>query len=161
MNKRNPKIARKHSSNPNKVRLERNHLPRAGVNNSDAGARYRCYASSFHFQILHQKSDPDRKIRPCFLFSFFIFLPCSSFSRMEILLEHPLQMSMETETVVARLKASGLLQTKGLIGGKWTNAYDGWSMEKLYSFMIPGNSSSDQDINFSTHGIFRSNKSLN
>ncbi|KAD5507996.1 hypothetical protein E3N88_15699 [Mikania micrantha] len=90
---------------------------------------YRCYASSFHFQILHQKSDPDRKIRPCFLFSFFIFLPCSSFSRMEILLEHPLQMSMETETVVARLKASGLLQTKGLIGGKWTNAYDGWSME--------------------------------
>ncbi|KAK9070613.1 hypothetical protein SSX86_011015 [Deinandra increscens subsp. villosa] len=37
------------------------------------------------------------------------------------------QMSMgtTTETVVSRLKSCGLLQTKGLIGGKWTDASDG------------------------------------
>ncbi|KAF5781482.1 putative succinate-semialdehyde dehydrogenase (NAD(+)) [Helianthus annuus] len=38
-------------------------------------------------------------------------------------------MSMETENVVARLKSSGLFQTKGLIGGKWIDAYDGKTVE--------------------------------
>ncbi|KAJ0688899.1 putative succinate-semialdehyde dehydrogenase (NAD(+)) [Helianthus annuus] len=38
-------------------------------------------------------------------------------------------MSMETEKVVARLKSSGLFQTKGLIGGKWIDAYDGKTVE--------------------------------
>ncbi|KAJ0501071.1 putative succinate-semialdehyde dehydrogenase (NAD(+)) [Helianthus annuus] len=36
---------------------------------------------------------------------------------------------METEKVVARLKSSGLFQTKGLIGGKWIDAYDGKTVE--------------------------------
>ncbi|KAM0063544.1 putative succinate-semialdehyde dehydrogenase (NAD(+)) [Helianthus debilis subsp. tardiflorus] len=36
---------------------------------------------------------------------------------------------METENVVARLKSSGLFQTKGLIGGKWVDAYDGKTIE--------------------------------
>uniref|UniRef100_A0A251TBH2 Succinate-semialdehyde dehydrogenase, mitochondrial n=1 Tax=Helianthus annuus TaxID=4232 RepID=A0A251TBH2_HELAN len=40
-----------------------------------------------------------------------------------------IQMSMETENVVARLKSSGLFQTKGLIGGKWIDAYDGKTVE--------------------------------
>ncbi|KAL4554524.1 hypothetical protein LXL04_039355 [Taraxacum kok-saghyz] len=39
------------------------------------------------------------------------------------------EMSMETERIVDRLKSSGLLQTKGLIGGKWTDAYDGKTIE--------------------------------
>lgn len=45
-------------------------------------------------------------------------------------------MSTETESIVARLKKSGLLQTKGLIGGKWTDAYGGRTIEVLsfYSF---------------------------
>ncbi|XP_076916855.1 succinate-semialdehyde dehydrogenase, mitochondrial-like [Bidens hawaiensis] len=38
-------------------------------------------------------------------------------------------MSMETENVVARLKSSGLFRTKGLIGGKWIDAYDGKTIE--------------------------------
>ena len=41
------------------------------------------------------------------------------------------QMSMETERIVDRLNSSGLLQTKGLIGGKWTDAYDGKTIEVL------------------------------
>ncbi|KAI3810071.1 hypothetical protein L1987_19678 [Smallanthus sonchifolius] len=36
---------------------------------------------------------------------------------------------METENVVARLKSSGLLRTKGLIGGIWIDAYDGKTIE--------------------------------
>lgn len=39
------------------------------------------------------------------------------------------QMSMEAETIAARLNTSGLLRTKGLIGGKWTDAYDGKDFE--------------------------------
>ncbi|KAI3695215.1 hypothetical protein L1987_78207 [Smallanthus sonchifolius] len=39
------------------------------------------------------------------------------------------EMGMGTENVVARLKSSGLLQTKGLIGGKWTDAYDGRTIQ--------------------------------
>ena len=38
-------------------------------------------------------------------------------------------MSTETESIVARLKSSGLFQTKGLIGGKWIDAYDGRTVE--------------------------------
>nr|GEU78805.1 succinate-semialdehyde dehydrogenase, mitochondrial [Tanacetum cinerariifolium] len=40
---------------------------------------------------------------------------CTSISR---------QMSTDTQSVVDRLKSSGLFQTKGLIAGKWTDAYD-------------------------------------
>ncbi|XP_038689991.1 succinate-semialdehyde dehydrogenase, mitochondrial isoform X2 [Tripterygium wilfordii] len=32
---------------------------------------------------------------------------------------------MDTQSIVAKLSSSGLFQTKGLIGGKWTDAYDG------------------------------------
>ncbi|KAK1282582.1 hypothetical protein QJS10_CPB22g00286 [Acorus calamus] len=39
------------------------------------------------------------------------------------------QMSMEAKTSVARLSDSSLLKTQGLIGGKWTNAYDGKTIE--------------------------------
>ncbi|GKE50950.1 succinate-semialdehyde dehydrogenase, mitochondrial-like protein, partial [Tanacetum coccineum] len=38
-------------------------------------------------------------------------------------------MSMETESVVARLKSCGLFRTKGLIGGKWVDAYDERTIE--------------------------------
>ncbi|KAM0052734.1 putative succinate-semialdehyde dehydrogenase (NAD(+)) [Helianthus debilis subsp. tardiflorus] len=38
-------------------------------------------------------------------------------------------MSMGTESLVGRLKSCGLLQTKGLIGGKWVDAYDGRTIE--------------------------------
>ncbi|KAI3680419.1 hypothetical protein L6452_35189 [Arctium lappa] len=38
-------------------------------------------------------------------------------------------MSTETESIVARLKSSGLFQTKGLIGGKWIDAYDERTIE--------------------------------
>ncbi|KAJ0478306.1 putative succinate-semialdehyde dehydrogenase (NAD(+)) [Helianthus annuus] len=39
------------------------------------------------------------------------------------------QMSMGSESLVSRLKSCGLLQTKGLIGGKWVDAYDGRTIE--------------------------------
>ncbi|KAA8523398.1 hypothetical protein F0562_009821 [Nyssa sinensis] len=35
------------------------------------------------------------------------------------------QISMEAESVAARLNSSGFLRTQGFIGGKWTDAYDG------------------------------------
>ncbi|GLT91476.1 hypothetical protein SLE2022_093620 [Rubroshorea leprosula] len=35
------------------------------------------------------------------------------------------QISMEAQSVAARLKNSGLFRTQGLIGGKWIDAYDG------------------------------------
>ncbi|KAJ0912974.1 putative succinate-semialdehyde dehydrogenase (NAD(+)) [Helianthus annuus] len=38
-------------------------------------------------------------------------------------------MSMGSESLVSRLKSCGLLQTKGLIGGKWVDAYDGKTIE--------------------------------
>ncbi|KAJ0801225.1 putative succinate-semialdehyde dehydrogenase (NAD(+)) [Helianthus annuus] len=38
-------------------------------------------------------------------------------------------MSMGTESLVGRLKSCGLLQTTGLIGGKWVDAYDGRTIE--------------------------------
>ncbi|KAL5978777.1 hypothetical protein ACLOJK_029894, partial [Asimina triloba] len=46
------------------------------------------------------------------------------------------QMSMEAESsaaagIIARLTSSGLLKTQGLIGGKWTDAYDGKSLQVL------------------------------
>ncbi|KAK9149962.1 hypothetical protein Syun_008271 [Stephania yunnanensis] len=36
---------------------------------------------------------------------------------------------MDTQSVAAQLRSSGLLQTQGLIGGKWTEAYDGKTIE--------------------------------
>ncbi|XP_074275123.1 succinate-semialdehyde dehydrogenase, mitochondrial isoform X2 [Silene latifolia] len=39
------------------------------------------------------------------------------------------QMSTEADNVIARLKSSGLLQHQALIGGKWTDAYDGKVIE--------------------------------
>lgn len=38
-------------------------------------------------------------------------------------------MSTEAQNVAARLRSSGLLQTRALIGGKWIEAYDGKVME--------------------------------
>ncbi|XP_044468239.1 succinate-semialdehyde dehydrogenase, mitochondrial isoform X2 [Mangifera indica] len=39
------------------------------------------------------------------------------------------QMSTAMQSVASRLRSSGLLLTQGLIGGKWTNAYDGKTLE--------------------------------
>lgn len=39
------------------------------------------------------------------------------------------QMSMDSQSVISKLKSSGLLQSQGLIGGKWTDAYDGKTIE--------------------------------
>ncbi|KVI10235.1 succinate-semialdehyde dehydrogenase, mitochondrial [Cynara cardunculus var. scolymus] len=53
-------------------------------------------------------------------------LRCNNHSPADLLRR---EMSTETESIVARLKSSGLFQTKGLIGGKWTDAYDGRTIE--------------------------------
>ncbi|KAK1278640.1 hypothetical protein QJS04_geneDACA021336 [Acorus gramineus] len=47
-------------------------------------------------------------------------------------------MSMEAKTSsAARLSDSSLLKTQGLIGGKWTNAYDGKTIEVLRTIFSP------------------------
>ncbi|KAL7592383.1 hypothetical protein Lser_V15G35384 [Lactuca serriola] len=51
---------------------------------------------------------------------------CNSYSPTHL---HRRQMSTETESIVDRLKSSGLWRTKGLIGGKWIDAYDGKTIE--------------------------------
>lgn len=38
-------------------------------------------------------------------------------------------MSSEAQSKAARLHGSGLLRSKGLIGGKWIDAYDGKTIE--------------------------------
>ncbi|KAI7736728.1 hypothetical protein M8C21_025803 [Ambrosia artemisiifolia] len=38
-------------------------------------------------------------------------------------------MNMQTVSVVGRLRSCGLLKTRGLIGGKWTDAYDGKTIQ--------------------------------
>lgn len=40
-------------------------------------------------------------------------------------------MSVNARSVVDRLRNSGLLQTQVLIGGKWTDAYDGKTIQVL------------------------------
>ncbi|XP_043687976.1 succinate-semialdehyde dehydrogenase, mitochondrial-like [Telopea speciosissima] len=35
------------------------------------------------------------------------------------------QMSIDAQNIAARLSASGIFRTQGLIGGKWSDAYDG------------------------------------
>ncbi|KAF3448800.1 hypothetical protein FNV43_RR09513 [Rhamnella rubrinervis] len=39
------------------------------------------------------------------------------------------QITMDAKTVASRLTSSGLLRTQGLIGGKWSDAYDGKTIE--------------------------------
>ncbi|KAI9159979.1 hypothetical protein LWI28_003949 [Acer negundo] len=41
------------------------------------------------------------------------------------------QMSTDVTSITAKLRSSGLLRTQGLIGGKWTDAYDGKTLEVL------------------------------
>ncbi|TXG71381.1 hypothetical protein EZV62_006316 [Acer yangbiense] len=41
------------------------------------------------------------------------------------------QMSTDVKSITAKLRSSGLLRTQGLIGGKWTDAYDGKTLEVL------------------------------
>ncbi|KAK0594824.1 hypothetical protein LWI29_000911 [Acer saccharum] len=41
------------------------------------------------------------------------------------------QMSTDVKSITAKLLSSGLLRTQGLIGGKWTDAYDGKTLEVL------------------------------
>ncbi|EXB51249.1 Succinate-semialdehyde dehydrogenase [Morus notabilis] len=53
--------------------------------------------------------------------SSFPFIHCSAlFTR---------QITMDAKSVASQLKSSGLLRTQGLIGGKWTDAYDGKTIE--------------------------------
>ncbi|KAH1210995.1 Succinate-semialdehyde dehydrogenase, mitochondrial [Glycine soja] len=42
------------------------------------------------------------------------------------------QMSMDAQSVASQLNSSGLLRTQGLIGGKWSDAYDGKTI-KVYN----------------------------
>ncbi|WVZ01340.1 hypothetical protein V8G54_027409 [Vigna mungo] len=42
------------------------------------------------------------------------------------------QMSMDAQSVASKLNSSGLLRTQGLIGGKWSDAYDGKTI-KVYN----------------------------
>ena len=39
------------------------------------------------------------------------------------------QISMDARSVASQLKSSGLLRTQGLVGGKWSDAYDGKTMK--------------------------------
>ncbi|CAI9087974.1 OLC1v1022199C4 [Oldenlandia corymbosa var. corymbosa] len=39
------------------------------------------------------------------------------------------QINMQAQSIAARLSSSGILQTKGLIGGNWTDAHDGKTFE--------------------------------
>lgn len=39
------------------------------------------------------------------------------------------QITMDAKSVASQLKNSGLLRTQGLIGGKWTDAYDGKTIQ--------------------------------
>lgn len=41
------------------------------------------------------------------------------------------QMTVDAKSVASQLKNSGLLRTQGLIGGKWTDAYDGKTIQVL------------------------------
>jgi len=43
-------------------------------------------------------------------------------------------MSSEAQNVITRLKNSGLWRTQGLIGGKWSEAYDGKVIEVWFSY---------------------------
>lgn len=38
-------------------------------------------------------------------------------------------MSTDTQSVAARLNSSGFIRSQGFIGGKWTDAYDGKTIE--------------------------------
>lgn len=38
-------------------------------------------------------------------------------------------MSTDVKSIADKLRSSGLLRTQGLIGGKWTDAYDGKTLE--------------------------------
>ncbi|KHN48862.1 Succinate-semialdehyde dehydrogenase, mitochondrial [Glycine soja] len=42
------------------------------------------------------------------------------------------QMSMDAQSVASQLNSSGLLRTQGLVGGKWSDAYDGKTI-KVYN----------------------------
>ncbi|KAK2654433.1 hypothetical protein Ddye_014289 [Dipteronia dyeriana] len=41
------------------------------------------------------------------------------------------QMSTDMKSITTKLRSSGLLRSQGLIGGKWTDAYDGKTLEVL------------------------------
>lgn len=46
-----------------------------------------------------------------------------------------LQMSTDARSVAARLGESGFIKSQGFIGGKWTDAYDGKTIEvRNYNF---------------------------
>ena len=46
------------------------------------------------------------------------------------------QMSMNTQSVASKLNSSGLLRTQGLIGGKWSDAYDGKTIQVYLMFFF-------------------------
>ncbi|CAL9016451.1 unnamed protein product, partial [Prunus brigantina] len=39
------------------------------------------------------------------------------------------QISMDVKSFASRLSSSGLLRSQGLIGGKWSDAYDGKTIQ--------------------------------
>lgn len=41
------------------------------------------------------------------------------------------QMSTDAQAAIARLRDSGLLKSKGLVGGKWVESYDGKTIQVL------------------------------
>lgn len=41
------------------------------------------------------------------------------------------QMSTDAQAAIARLRDSGLLKSKGLVGGKWVDSYDGKTVQVL------------------------------
>jgi len=51
-------------------------------------------------------------------------------------------MSVDAQSVASKLNSSGLLRTQGLIGGKWSDAYDGKTI-KVYLLFFFLSSSND------------------
>lgn len=75
----------------------------------------------------------------CILHVWKIFLQRALWRHAEFLTKGiKFQMSTEMQSVASRLHSSGLLRTQGLIGGKWTNAYDGKTLEVCSTKFIIG-----------------------
>ncbi|KAL2330994.1 hypothetical protein Fmac_018575 [Flemingia macrophylla] len=73
----------------------------------------------FSAQLLMQMQSSPFTRKACSFICLFTF---ASFSFTDIPTSHC--MSVDAHTVASQLNSSGLLRTQGLIGGKWTDAYD-------------------------------------
>ncbi|KAL9321991.1 hypothetical protein ACSQ67_010044 [Phaseolus vulgaris] len=96
------------------------------------------YLLSVQMQMLSSSPPLTRKASPFFAPFSFSDIPTSQCVLMfEFDYKVPiflpiLYMSIDAQSVASKLTSSGLLRTQGLIGGKWTDAYDGKTI-KVYN----------------------------